>query len=88
MNPTSAVRTLIISASAFGIFTSGVCDANAATTPPVTDPFLVFAATGTTQAFQTPPLQFPQFNPSLGTLTSVDFSLTSSISPSAALQSA
>jgi len=88
MNPTSAVRTLIISASAFGIFMSGVCDANASTTLPVIDPFFVSAATGTTQAFQTPPLQFPRFNPALGTLTSVDFSLTSSINPSPDLQSA
>jgi hypothetical protein len=63
----------------------GDCDANAATltTPPVTDTFFVFAATGVTEAVQTPALQFPQFNPSLGTLTSVDFSLTSSISGAA-----
>jgi hypothetical protein len=61
----------------------GICDANAATTTPVTETFFVFAATGVDQATDT--LQFPQFNPSLGTLTSVDFSLSSSISGAAFL---
>lgn len=57
---------------------SSVCDANAATTTPVTMAVDVFSATGVTKTTET--LQFPQFNPSLGTLTSVDFSLSSSIS--------
>jgi hypothetical protein len=60
------------------IFMSGVCNANAATTTPVTEIVDVFSATGVTQATET--LQFPQFNPSLGALTSVDFTLSSSIS--------
>jgi hypothetical protein len=60
---------------------SGVCDANAATTTPVTDTFSLSAGPPPGQnpaPFED--LSFPQFNPSLGTLTSVDFSLNSSLS--------
>jgi hypothetical protein len=59
------------------IIISGVCDANAVTTLPVTETFSISTPVG---ASQTDRLPFAQFNPSLGTLTSVDFSLKSSIS--------
>jgi hypothetical protein len=53
---------------------ASVSAANAATTTPVNDTFSVTApARG--ESFDL--LSFPQFNPSLGTLTSVDFSLNS-----------
>jgi hypothetical protein len=58
----------------FSTVMSGICDANAATTTPVTQTFFIQANFGSPV---TQPLAFAQFNPSLGTLTSVDFSLAS-----------
>jgi hypothetical protein len=54
---------------------SGVCTANAATTAPVTDIFFLTVPAG--QLGNQLHLSFPKFDPSLGTLTSVDFSLVS-----------
>jgi hypothetical protein len=55
---------------------TGVFDANAATTQPVLDGFSITATNS--GAFTQTVLSFPKFNGSLGTLTSVDFSLLDS----------
>ncbi len=60
------------------VFGGGVCGANAATTLPHTDTFLLSVDGFDGQISQN--LSFPQFNPALGTLTGVLFSLNSNLS--------
>ena len=59
-------------------FGGGVCGANAATTAPHTDTFLL-SVTGDGSGQISQNLSFPQFNPALGTLTGVEFSLNSNL---------
>jgi hypothetical protein len=66
--------------SGLTVFGGGVCDAIAATTQPQIDTFTLVASGGTNSGLTTQNLSFQQFDPALGTLTGVNFSLNSNLS--------